>query len=325
MIKESLRINLQRWIAWDRNWDCRKHLKNQQVQPASSRFFALVHFFIVRKDKNVTKVYCNTVQEHVHTITRSLRVTTNFSQRVNNTVIKELSNHFELLLVSVKLLTIKCFQERISLIIYNISHVDIYLLCWVLIYSNIRKNIFLCCPPGAVFIKVVVSLFSCILLAIFLLIPVVHCQHYKPSIWNFQKWLLLWCESSLHKPYKGDFGCISTYMQLCTFQERKIKYEALIRNGADLKETLNSILPETDPFLSFVHFNNSEQQWESKGEHFSSPHPHFRPFWKMLQEILQEVLKLKALNSSAKSLDLPNKTKKLRREGQPQLWAFRIY
>lgn len=177
---------------------------------------------------------------------------------MNNIVIKELSNHFELLLVSVKLLTIKCFQERSSLIIYNISHMDIYLLCWVLIYSNIRKNIFLCCPPGTVFIKAVISLFSCILLAMFLLVPVVHCQHYKPCISYFQK-RLSWWESSQHKPYKGVFVCISTCTQLCAFQVRKLKHEALIRNGAHLKEALISILPKAGAFLPFIHLKNLEQ------------------------------------------------------------------
>lgn len=69
---------------------------------------------------------------------------------------------------------------------------------------------------------------------------------------------------------KGVFDCISTYTQLCAFQVRKIKHEALIRNSADLKETLISILLKRGSSLPSFHLNNSEQWWESKGEHFSS-------------------------------------------------------
>lgn len=91
----------------------------------------------------------------------------------------------------VKLLTIKCFQDRISLIIYCISHVDFYLLCWVLIYNE-SKNTVICCAPDAgsvVFINTVLSLFPSILFSLvrFLLIPAAHWWYYKYHISHFQK------------------------------------------------------------------------------------------------------------------------------------------
>lgn len=197
MIKESLRISLQSWIAWDRNnWDCRKHSwttsKFSQFLPK----FLLLYIFLLSEKTKIWQKCTVTLCYNMSMVSLDVSVWPQILPNVNNIVIKELSHHFELLLVSVKLLTIKCFQERSSLIIYNISHMDICLLCWVLIHSNIRKNIFLCCPPGAVFIRVVVSLFSYILLAIFLQIPAVHCQHYKAHISYFRKWLSSWCKRS---------------------------------------------------------------------------------------------------------------------------------
>lgn len=124
----------------------------------------------------------------------------------------------------VKLLTIKCFQDKSSLIISSKSHRKFYLLCRVLIYKDIRKNMFLCCTPDAFsifFIKAVISDFSSILLVIFLLISVVHCRYYIQRVSYFQKELSLWCESSEHKPQTADFGCNSTYTTATFLKEEQ--------------------------------------------------------------------------------------------------------
>lgn len=265
MIKEGLRLSLQSCIPWDRNnWDCRKHSQPTSKFSQLLGFLLFLCVFLLSEKATIWRkcilTLCNAMSMVSLAVSVWLQILPNtwtiWSLRSFLTVL----NYFWYL---VKLLTIKCFQDRSSLIIYSITHMDFYLFCWVLIYNTVRKSIFLCCAPDAVSnisTKVVLSLFSSILLAIFLLIPAVHCQYYTQCISYFQKWLSLWCESSEHKPYVAGFDCNSAYTWLRAFSVRNTKHAALLRNGADLTEALGSVLPKAGSFLSSVHLNHDSVQ-----------------------------------------------------------------
>lgn len=182
MIKESLRLSLQSCIAWDsNNCDCWKHSQpDSKFSQLLGGFFVLVHFLLSEKTTIWQKcivTLCNDMSMVSLVVSVWLQILPNMWTIWSLRSFLIILNYFWYF---VNLLTIKCFQDRSSLITYSMSHTDFYLLCQVLIYNDIRKNIFLCYTPDAVsliFIKVVISLFSSILLAIFLLIPAVHCRY----------------------------------------------------------------------------------------------------------------------------------------------------